>query len=293
MVDTDFFDVTGQIGQLWIFPIKSCAGIAVQSARLLPTGLEHDRAFMLVDARGEFITQREIARMVLVQPAIEGGVMTVTAPGMEPLTVDMAFTGPERSVRVWDDHVPALQAPDAINAWFSQFLQKECALVRMAPQAQRLASKKWTRGADAPTQFADGYPILVVSQASVDELNDRLTQGGHSAVVAHRFRANIVVQGFQSHDEDRIEALAVHQGNADSRQWLDLPLVKPCARCPIPDIDPATSQSGTSVTDTLQTYRHDDRLDGAVTFGMNAIVPAGAGGLLRVGDRVGGVLQFD
>ena len=292
-MDTDFFDVTGQIGQLWIFPIKSCAGMAVHSARLLPTGLEHDRAFMLVDARGEFISQREIARMVLVQPAIKNGVMTVTAPGMAPLDVDMGFDGPARQVRVWDDTVAALQAPDAVNAWFSQYLGTECALVRMAPAAQRPTSTKWTRGEAAYTQFSDGYPVLVISQASVDELNDRLQQGGHAAIVAHRFRANIVVNGFQSHDEDRIESLSVHQVNAASQQWLDLPIVKPCARCPIPDIDPATATSGTSVTDTLQTYRHDDRLDGAVTFGMNAIVPKGAGGVLTVGDRVGGQLQFD
>ena len=293
MANSDFFDVTGHIGQLWVFPIKSCAGIAVQSARLLATGLEHDRAFMLVDAKGDFISQREIARMVLVQPAIADGVMTVTAPGMEPLSVDMAFAGPERAVRVWDDRVTGLQAPDAVNAWFSAFLQTECYLVRMAPQVLRLASKKWTRGADAPTQFADGFPVLVVSQASVNELNARLTQAGEAPVVAERFRANIVVNGFQSHDEDRIESLSVQQGGPGSQQWADLPLVKPCARCPIPDIDPATAASGTSVTDTLQTYRHDDRLDGAVTFGMNAYVPAGTGGVLRVGDAVGGALQFD
>ncbi|WP_312412504.1 MOSC N-terminal beta barrel domain-containing protein [Comamonas sp.] len=293
MANSDFFDVTGHIGQLWVFPIKSCAGIAVQSARLLPTGLEHDRAFMLVDGQGDFISQREIARMVLVQPAIADGVMTVTAPGMKPLAVDMAFTGPERAVRVWDDQVPALQAPDAVNAWFSAFLQTACTLVRMAPQALRLASKKWTGGADAPTQFADGFPVLVVSRASVHELNERLTQAGEAPVVAERFRANIVVEGFQSHDEDRIESLSVQQGGPGSQQWVDLPLVKPCARCPIPDIDPATAASGTSVTDTLQTYRHDDRLDGAVTFGMNAYVPAGTGGVLRVGDAVGGALQFD
>ncbi|MEJ5125159.1 MOSC N-terminal beta barrel domain-containing protein [Comamonas sp. MYb21] len=293
MANSDFFDVTGHIGQLWVFPIKSCAGIAVQSARLLATGLEHDRAFMLVDGRGEFISQREIARMVLVQPAIADGVMTVTAPGMDPLQVDMAFSGPERAVRVWDDRVTGLQAPDAVNAWFSAFLQTECYLVRMAPQALRLASKKWTGGADAPTQFADGFPVLVVSQASVNELNERLRQAGEVPVVAERFRANIIVEGFQSHDEDRIESLSVQQGGAGSQQWADLPLVKPCARCPIPDIDPATAASGTSVTDTLQTYRHDERLDGAVTFGMNAYVPAGTGGVLRVGDAVGGALQFD
>ncbi|MCS4295136.1 uncharacterized protein YcbX [Comamonas sp. BIGb0152] len=293
MANSDFFDVTGHIGQLWVFPIKSCAGIAVQSARLLATGLEHDRAFMLVDGRGEFISQREIARMVLVQPAIADGVMTVTAPGMAALAVDMAFAGPERTVRVWSDQVSALQAPDAVNAWFSAFLQTECTLVRMAPQAVRLASKNWTGGADAPTQFADGFPVLVVSQASVEELNARLTQAGEVPVVTERFRANIVVDGFQSHDEDRIESLSVQQGGPGSQQWADLPLVKPCARCPIPDVDPATADRGTRVTDTLQTYRHDARLDGAVTFGMNAYVPAGTGGVLRVGDAVGGALQFD
>ena len=286
---TTSFDINGQIGQLWVFPIKSCAGIAMQSARLLPTGLEHDRAFMLVDRQGEFMTQRERARMVLIKPAIDNGVLTVTAPGMPPLAIDMAFDGPQRLVRVWGDQVAALQAPDAVNAWFSQYLQTDCALVRMAPTAQRLASKKWTGGADAPTQFADGYPILVISQAAVDALNQRLADAGQGAVVAHRFRANIIVNGFEAHDEDRIDSLVVTQAAGA----VDLPIVKPCARCPIPDIDPATAQSGTSVGDTLQTYRHDERLDGAITFGMNAIVPAGAGGVLRVGDAVGGNLQFD
>ncbi len=286
---TTSFDINGQIGQLWVFPIKSCAGIAMQSARLLPTGLEHDRAFMLVDRQGEFMTQRERARMVLIKPAIDNGVLTVTAPGMPPLAIAMAFDGPQRLVRVWGDQVAALQAPDAVNAWFSQYLQTDCALVRMAPTAQRLASKKWTGGADAPTQFADGYPILVISQAAVDALNQRLADAGQGAVVAHRFRANIIVNGFEAHDEDRIDSLVVTQAAGA----VDLPIVKPCARCPIPDIDPATAQSGTSVGDTLQTYRHDERLDGAITFGMNAIVPAGAGGVLRVGDAVGGNLQFD
>ncbi|MEG1280892.1 MAG: MOSC N-terminal beta barrel domain-containing protein [Comamonas sp.] len=286
---TESFDINGRIGQLWVFPIKSCAGIAMQSARLLPTGLEYDRAFMLVDPQGEFITQREIAHMVLIQPAIAGGVMAVTAPGMPELVVDMAFDGPTRHVRVWDDRVQALQAPDAVNAWFGKYLQTDCALVRMAPTAQRLASKKWTGGADAPTQFADGYPILVISQASVDELNQRLVDAGQAAVVGQRFRANIIVNGFESHDEDRIESLVVAQTGGTA----DLPLVKPCARCPIPDIDPATAEAGTRVSDTLQTYRHDDRLDGAITFGMNAIVPAGASGVLHVGDAVGGNLQFD
>lgn len=292
-MDTDFFDVTGQIAGLWVYPIKSCAGIAVPSAPLLATGLAHDRAFMVVDPQGEFMTQRELARMVLIQPAFADGVMHLTAPGMPALQVDMAFTGPERPVRVWDDTVAALQAPAEVNAWFSQFLGTACALVRMAPSARRLASTKWTGGAEAPTQFADGYPLLVISQASVDELNTRLVQAGHAPVGPERFRANVLVGGFQSHDEDRIESLSVHQGDTASQRWLDLPMVKPCARCPIPDIDPATATSLPTVSDTMQTYRQDARLGGAITFGMNAIVPAGASATLAVGDRVGGALQFD
>ena len=288
-MDTDFFDVTGQIGQLWIFPIKSCAGIAVQSARLVPTGLEHDRAFMLVDARGEFISQREIARMVLVQPAIKNGVMTVTAPGMAPLDVDMGFDGPARQVRVWDDTVAALQAPDTVNAWFSQYLGTECALVRMAPAAQRPTSTKWTRGEAAYTQFADGYPVLVISQASVDELNDRLQQGGHAAIVAHRFRANIVVNGFQSHDEDRIESLFIDTDG----EIMDLKIVKPCSRCAMLDVNPENAFIGTQVNDMLRQYRSDPRLGGALTFGMNAVPMLGKGAWLKVGQDLGGDFRFD
>lgn len=289
----DAFDIAGHIARMWTYPIKSCAGIALAEARLLPTGLEHDRRFMLVDRQGEFQTQRSLPRMALIQPSLPGdGTMEVTAPGMPPLGVELDFEGGERPVQVWDDRVQGIAAPAAVNQWFSDFLGQDCTLVRFAPGQRRLASMKWTRGVEAPTQFADGYPLLVISEAAVQELNERLAQAGHAPVGPERFRPNLLVGGWQAHDEDRVEECAIRPAAADA--WLRLAMVKPCARCPIPDIDPQTAQSHPGVSDTLRGYRQDARLGGAITFGMNAIaLQPGEAALLAVGNAVGGMLQFD
>ncbi|MGE8318753.1 MAG: MOSC domain-containing protein [Comamonas sp.] len=290
----DAFDIDGHIARMWTYPIKSCAGIALTEARLLPTGLEHDRRFMLVDGQGEFLTQRSLPRMALVQPQLPAdGTMQVSAPGMPTLAVELDFDGPERTVQVWDDRVQSLAAPAAVNQWFSDFLGQDCALVRFAPGERRLASAKWTRGVEAPTQFADGYPLLVITQAAVEELNERLVRAGHAPVGPERFRPNLLIGGWQAHDEDRVDECAIRL-DAAGDAWLRLALVKPCARCPIPDIDPRTAESHPSVSDTLRGYRQDARLDGAITFGMNAIALQADGPVeLAVGQAVGGMLQFD
>lgn len=290
----DAFDITGHIARLWTYPIKSCAGIALTEARLLPTGLEYDRRFMLVDGAGEFLTQRTLPRMALIQPSLpSNGIMELFAAGMPRLAVSMDFDGPERPVRVWSDHVRGIAAPVEVNQWFSDFLHTTCTLVRFAPGQRRLANMKWTHGVEAPTQFADGYPLLVISQAAVDDLNERLIQAGHARVAPERFRPNLLIGGWQAHDEDRVEECAIRL-DADNNAWLRLAMAKPCARCPIPDIDPQTARSHPSVSDTLRGYRQDARLDGAVTFGMNAIaLQLSEPVTLAVGNMVGGMLQFD
>ena len=283
-------DLSGTIARLFVYPVKSCAGIEVQQALLTETGLDLDRAWMVVDAQGVFLTQRALPRMALIRPQLKTDEMVLRAPGMLALHVAIDAVESPATVTVWRDTVTAWDMGAVAAQWFTDFLGQPCRLVRFDPEHKRLSSMAWTGGVEAPNQFADGFPILLASVASLEELNTRLATAGHAAVGMDRFRPNVVLAGLDAHDEDRVDLVRV-DGGAEGQMHLQP--VKPCARCPIPNIDPATAQTGPLVGDTLRTYRRDKRLDGAVTFGMNAIVRQGAGQMLRVGQRIGADLRFD
>ena len=283
-------DLSGTIARLFVYPVKSCAGIEVQEALLTDTGLDLDRAWMVVDANGLFLTQRALPRMALIRPQLKSEEMVLRAPGMLALHVAIDAVEAPITVTVWRDTVPAWDMGPVAAQWFSDFLGQPCRLVRFDPEQRRLSSMDWTGGVEAPNQFADGFPVLIASEASVQELNRRLQAGGHATVGIERFRPNVVLAGVEPYDEDRVDLVRV-EGGAEGE--LHLQPVKPCARCPIPDIDPATAESSPAVGDTLRTYRQDKRLDGAITFGMNAIVRSGAGQWLRVGQRMAADLRFE
>ncbi|WP_108283157.1 MOSC N-terminal beta barrel domain-containing protein [Limnohabitans sp. Jir61] len=314
-----------RIDALWVFPIKSCGGISVQQAVLTPTGLAHDRAWMVVDADGEMVTQRELPRMALIQPElVNSGVglaeLVLHASGMAalhlPLTMDGCFVqaanhsaSPEAhaiKVRVWDDPVPAFDMGTEVSKWLTEFLGSSLGPLRLArfdPKHQRPSNTKWTQGLPSLNQFSDGFPVLVASTASLDELNARLQAKGEVAVDMRRFRANVVLgdmdaasnqvgaqpasaHPINAHDEDRISTLTIHTQADANGEAAQLKPVKPCPRCPIPNIDPDSAQSHPAVNDTLQAYRQDPRVNGALTFGMNCLPVAGIGQVLRVGQRV-------
>ncbi len=283
------FDVAASISRLFIYPIKSCAGIEVQKAQLLDTGLEWDRNWMVVDEAGEFVTQRELPRMALIEPRLQTEEMTLSAPGMLALQVRLDRVEKPVRARVWDDEVSAFDMGDMAAQWFSDFLGQKLRLVRFDPDHMRWSSMKWTGGAKAPNQFSDGFPILMISETSVDALNLRLKQSGEAAVGVERFRANVILTGLDAHDEDRLDIchFAAADGMAEIRP------VKPCARCPIPNIDPVTAISSPTVSDFLQTYRQNDLMNGAITFGMNAIVVSGEGRWLQTGQAVSANYRFD
>lgn len=293
---TDAADVQATIEQLWVYPVKSCAGVRLDEAELTDTGLLYDRAWMVVDAQGEFVSQRELPRMALIQPSFKMGQLVLRAPGMLALHLQLdAVEGPAR-VRVWDDEVEAWDMGDLAAQWFSDFLGpgapaslKQLRLARFDPEVKRPSDPRWTGGREAGTQFADGFALLVTSTASLDELNERLAAGGHAKVDQRRVRPNIVLGGVQAHDEDRVGALRIDTGGGSAV----IEPVKPCARCPIPDVNPDTAETGTAVNDTLRAYRADPRVNGGLTFGMNAIVLEGDGQLLRVGQRVSADWRFD
>jgi uncharacterized protein YcbX len=275
---------------LLLYPIKSCAGIAVRSAVVNESGLYalgvHDREWMLVTEDGQFLTQREHPRMALVRPLPDGGKLRVHAPGMDDLALPLAWdeAARKRTVRIWDDTVDAADCGDAAAAWFSAALDTPCRLVRFRRDVVRPTSTKWTNGVPARTRFADGYPLLLIGQASLDDLNARLVAAGRHALPMDRFRPNLVVDGLDTCEEDFLATLAV--GGVEIRP------VKPCARCPIPSIDQATGTPGPNPLDILQTYRVNPRMEGAVCLGMNCIVTAGAGSELHLGQELATEIAF-
>lgn len=291
------FDLHATISRLFVYPIKSCAGVELRESLLIETGLEFDRAWMVVDEHGEFLSQRELPRMALIQPQLKQFEMVLRAPGMLALHIALDAVEQPCTVRVWDDECTAYDMGDIAAQWFTDFLMQalpsgmkpmKLRLVRFDPDHKRLSSSKWTQGLEALNQFSDGYPLLAISEASLAELNTRLKAQGQSSVSMERFRPNIVLTGLEAHDEDRTERLVIHTEQGE----VELRMVKPCPRCPIPDIDPQTAASSPEVSQMLRQYRQDARLDGAVTFGMNAIIAHGIDHALRVGQSAQGHLTF-
>jgi uncharacterized protein YcbX len=274
-------DVRTRIARLFVYPVKSCAGVEVTEAPLTETGLDLDRAWMVVDDRGEFVTQRELPRMALVKPQLKHNEVILRAPGMLALHLAVEqVAGPAR-VRVWKDEVDAWDMGDVAAQWFSDFLGRKLRVARFDPEVKRASNTKWTGGVEALNQFSDGYPLLVTSEGSLAELNRRLVAAAHPAVGMERFRPNIVLAGLDAQDEDRLEVIDIAADIA-----VRLKPVKPCARCPIPDVDPATGEPKPFVSEALRAYRSNPVLDGAITFGMNAIVLDGFDSTLRVGQDV-------
>ena len=270
-----------RVSRLFVYPVKSCAGVEVPEAVLTETGLDLDRAWMVVDDQGRFLTQRQLPRLALVRPQLKRSEVVLRAPGMLALHLSIEAAEEPVRVRIWDDEVGAYDMGGVAAQWFSDFLGQRLRLARFDPEQRRLSSSQWTGGVEALNQFSDGFPLLVLSEASLEELNRRLVGGGHAAVGIERFRPNIVLSGLSAHEEDRLPRISVA---AD--EPVELALVKPCPRCPIPNVDPATAEVSPHVLETLMAYRRNQQVNGAVAFGMNAIVLRGVDQTLRVGQAV-------
>ena len=273
-----------------LHPIKSCAVVPVEEAVLVETGFEYDREWMVIDARGHGVTQRDHPRMALVRIALRSDDLVLRAPGMLALHVRLDAVEAARRAQVWNDEVAAFDMGDLAAQWFSDFLGAPLRLVRFDPEvAQRFADKAWTGAVQAPTAFVDQFPLLVISTASLAELNRRLVTAGQEAVSMNRFRPNIVLDGVaDAHGEDFIDELTIESPDGP----VLLKMVKPCTRCTVPDVDPTTGENGHRVADTLMGYRADPRFKGALTFGINAVIVAGIEHRLRVGARASATLNF-
>lgn len=282
-------DVAVSIASLHVYPIKSCGGVTLDETMVIETGFEFDRAWMVVDADGMFVTQRELPRMVLIQPTLKSTEMVLRAPGMLALHIALDRVEAPMRATVWKDNVAAYDMGDLCAQWFTDFLGRPLRLVRFDPEQKRLSDHRWTGTLDAENAFADGFPILVASIAGMQEFNRRLQARGDAAVTMARFRPNLVLDGLDPHGEDALDEIVF----ASSEGPIRLRLVKPCPRCPMPDVDPLTGETGHAVGDTLASYRADARLDGALTFGMNAVIVEGIERLLRTGQSGQATFRFD
>jgi uncharacterized protein YcbX len=255
---------------LYIYPVKSARGISKPRVRVAAGGFEWDRHWMLVDAKGAFITQRTHPQLARLVPEISDDLLTLTAPDLPALRLPLEPCGEGVPVRVWDYYCTALDQGNPAAEWVSQAVGQSVRLVRVSPTMARVANPKYAGSAFAPVAFPDGFPILVCNQASLADLNERLPE----PIPMERFRPNLVISGVPAFAEDHIASLQMG--------GITLRLVKPCTRCTVPSVDQRTGERSTDPFPVLRTFRFDRTLRG-VKFGENAVIATGAGGSLEQG----------
>jgi len=260
-----------RLSGLFVYPIKACGGIALDHADVVERGLACDRRYMLVDRTGTFITQREVPRLCLAKTAFGRDSIVVSTPGAAPLELPRALGAEadfERHVyQVWDSFGSALRHPEG-SRWFSEFLNDEVSLVYMPDAERREVNPSRARPGDI-VSFADGYPLLLISEASLADLKARLD----APLQMRRFRPNLVISECEPYAEDAFTTLQI--GGVAFRA------VKRCDRCVVTTVDPDTGERGKEPLRTLSQYR---LFEHKVWFGMNLIHDGS--GTLRVGDAV-------
>ncbi|WP_290796086.1 MOSC domain-containing protein [Flavihumibacter sp. UBA7668] len=246
------------ISGLFIYPIKSLGGIELDSVLVTDRGLQYDRRWMLVDANGRFLTQREHPVMALLQVGLGADHLLVFHKHHpeEAIQIPLDLTnGIELSVTIWDDTVQALLVDKNLDNWFSRQLGINCSLVYMPDSSRREVDSRYASQKEI-TSFSDAYPMLLIGQASLDDLNTRLA----SPVPMNRFRPNIVVEGWEAYEEDSIGSF---QAGA-----IKFTAVKPCARCVLTTINQETGEKGKDPLKTLASYRTQNN---KVLFGQNLV----------------------
>lgn len=241
--------------ELNIYPVKSCAGISLDSVQLDRFGPRMDRRWALVDDKGVAITQRDDARLALVKTQLLSDTLILRLGGE---SIEVPFAGndtQECQLRVWADEVSALDAGQAAAAWLSKNLDRKCRLAYIPDDSIRLVDDNYASAGET-LGFADAFPVLLISQASLDDLNSRL----ETAVPMNRFRPNLVVSGCEPFAEDSWRRIRVGE--------VEFDLVKPCDRCVVPSIDQRTAERDAKINRVLASYR---RRDGKIYFGQNLL----------------------
>lgn len=257
------------VTELNFFPIKSCGGISLREAELVERGFRHDRRWMVTDSSGMFLTQRNHPKLALARPVIQGDEILLSAPGLPGIRIPLELhDGPTIPVQVWGSRVDAFHGIREADEWFGTLLGSECRLVFMPDTARRPITHS-SAAQGEHVAFVDAFPILLISEASLADLNGRLA----SPVPMNRFRPNIVVRGATAFEEDTWRDIRI--GN------VPFLVAKPCDRCATTTVDQATGVKGTEPLKTLAAYR---TRDGGVYFGQNVIHKAR--GTVRLGDTL-------
>lgn len=235
--------------------------------KLSDKGPEHDRRWVVVDDKLQFLSQRRLPKMCLIDTALQHGELALSAPTMPTINV-AAPSSAQKQVTVWKDTIAAQDCGAAVAAWLSEFLQHSCRLFYM-PDATQRAAKRGYQNTVPTVGFADAYPLLLTTQASLDDFNTHLA----APISMQRFRPNIVLTGCSPYAEDQWHTLRISD--------LQLQLVEPCARCIVPSIDPATAEKQAAVTEALNRVR---RRDQQTWFGQNVVYQGS--GVIQLGDSV-------
>ena len=246
-------DVT--VSELAIYPVKSCGQIQLQKSRVEAFGLQYDRRWMVVDEQDVMLTQRKIARMCLIQVKLTPLGILLNAPGMKELRVNIPEHDNKRLVTVWQDQCQSYDAGEEATDWLGNFLKTGCRLVYFPDNEVRQVDPEYAMQGDK-TAFSDGFPLLLISQASLDDLNHRLA----SPISMARFRPNLVVKGCEKFAEDNWKKIRIGE--------IEFRIVKPCSRCVIPSINIETAEKEEEPTKTLVSYR---KRDNKIFFGQNVI----------------------
>lgn len=270
------------VSQLCIYPIKSCQGIQLKTAKVTAKGLLWDREMMVVSQRGKFLTQRQFPQLAKVKVELVDNTITLSLGDgiLEPLTFTPTFQGREIAVEIWGDRTTAIDQGDCVARWFHKVLEldstKQCRLVRQSPLHERV---KKNLGQPNTVSFADGYPCLLTTTASLKELNRRIVDiyaDSSKTIGMDRFRSNIVVETELPFDEDNWKTVQIGE--------IKFTIAKPCSRCIITTINQKTSDRNSlkEPLRTLGTFRHFS--EQGVMFGEN-MIPQHSG-IISIGDRL-------
>lgn len=263
-----------QLSEIWIYPVKSLAGIRLEKSRVTQRGLEYDRRWMLVDEKGVFVTQRKYPQLVLFQPKIDGGFMQISHKDATKGSVSFSLSQNNENqpieVQVWEDCVVAAEVDEEVSGWFSGILGFNVRLVYMPENSLRKVDPDYAITSDDITSFSDGFPFLIIGQSSLDDLNLRLKE----KVTIQHFRPNFVFTGGEAYEED---------------VWVEFTIgslafygVKPCSRCIMTTVNPKSGTfAGKEPLYTLTKYR---KVGNKVIFGQNVI--AKDEGVLKINDSI-------
>jgi uncharacterized protein YcbX len=257
------------LSDIYIYPVKSLAGIRVEHWDVVETGLKYDRQWMLIDEQGQFLSQRRLPKMALIQTRVSESELILSAENFADLHLPLESKGGAiiPSI-VWEDYCDALHVSNIADAWFSDVLQMPCKLVYLPTQTKRGVDLKYANEADR-VAFSDGFPFLIVSENSLNSLNSQL----ENPVEMARFRPNLVISNCEAYAEDFWREIQI--GSINFR------LPKPCSRCSVPAINPHTAEVGKEPLTTLNRLR---KMNGKIYFGQNALHDSC--GDLKIGDAV-------